>query len=112
MKSNQVFAPFLLRVPCASLQFTRLPHNRVTLDQPTFLETTMNALTFALVAMFVCATAAFRQQSVGIRGRLMCGDKPLANTQVKLWNKNKLGECRLGSFKCLQRGGGGGVGIM
>ncbi|KAH7709199.1 Transthyretin-like family protein [Aphelenchoides avenae] len=52
----------------------------------------MNGLTFALLSALVCATLAFRQQSVGIRGRLMCGDKPLANTQVKLWNKNKIGD--------------------
>ncbi|KAI6191705.1 hypothetical protein M3Y97_00256700 [Aphelenchoides bicaudatus] len=46
-----------------------------------------------LVISFVLINLAFafRQQSVGVRGRLMCGNQPLANTQIKLWNKNKIG---------------------
>lgn len=49
----------------------------------------------ALLAYVSCALA-FRQQVVGVEGRLMCGSQPLNNTQVKLWSKNKLG--RFGSF--------------
>jgi len=44
-----------------------------------------------LTVFILTTTDAFRQQSVGIRGRLMCGTQPLANTQIKLWNKNKIG---------------------
>nr|CDP92115.1 BMA-TTR-38 [Brugia malayi] len=34
---------------------------------------------------------SFRQQSVGVRGRLLCGNQSLPNTQIKLWNQNKIG---------------------
>ncbi|KAI1708845.1 transthyretin-like family domain-containing protein [Ditylenchus destructor] len=31
----------------------------------------------------------FRMQSAGVRGVLMCGDEPLANTKVKLWDNDR-----------------------
>uniref|UniRef100_A0A915CJY4 Transthyretin-like protein 5 n=1 Tax=Parascaris univalens TaxID=6257 RepID=A0A915CJY4_PARUN len=31
-------------------------------------------------------TAAFRTQSAGVRGTLLCGDKPLVGAKVKLWD--------------------------
>ena len=50
----------------------------------------ISLLLLATMATFP-SIEGFRQQSVGVRGRLMCGDKPLASTKVKLWNKNRIG---------------------
>uniref|UniRef100_A0A0R3S0R7 Transthyretin-like family protein n=1 Tax=Elaeophora elaphi TaxID=1147741 RepID=A0A0R3S0R7_9BILA len=34
---------------------------------------------------------AFRQQSIGIRGQLKCGEKPLSGARIKVSNKNRIG---------------------
>ncbi|RCN30839.1 Transthyretin-like family protein [Ancylostoma caninum] len=41
-----------------------------------------------LLAIVVCPCLALRQQSVGITGRLMCGDKPAAGVKVKLYDED------------------------
>uniref|UniRef100_A0A0R3RLY5 Transthyretin-like family protein n=1 Tax=Elaeophora elaphi TaxID=1147741 RepID=A0A0R3RLY5_9BILA len=42
---------------------------------------------FLLAVSFYIANG-FRTQSAGVRGILMCGDLPLANTKVKLWDED------------------------
>ncbi|VDK50421.1 unnamed protein product [Anisakis simplex] len=44
----------------------------------------------ALMLLFGIATA-FRQQSVGVKGQLVCGDQPVANELIKLINHNTVG---------------------
>uniref|UniRef100_A0A914UYL9 Uncharacterized protein n=1 Tax=Plectus sambesii TaxID=2011161 RepID=A0A914UYL9_9BILA len=44
-----------------------------------------------LVVISICALVAFteaRVQSVGVRGTLMCGNKPLSDAVVKLWDED------------------------
>ncbi|VDK32796.1 unnamed protein product [Gongylonema pulchrum] len=44
-----------------------------------------------ILTAFVTGTLAFRQQSVGIRGKLMCGDEPIKGAKLKLINHNTVG---------------------
>lgn len=46
---------------------------------------------YLFVAIFVTSCLAFWQQSVGVKGILMCNDKPLINAKIKLWDKDKTG---------------------
>ncbi|KAE9556458.1 hypothetical protein FO519_000343 [Halicephalobus sp. NKZ332] len=46
----------------------------------------MIGLKTLLILAFACNAYCFRTQSVAVRGVLTCGDRPLANTQVKLWD--------------------------
>ncbi|VDD94393.1 unnamed protein product [Enterobius vermicularis] len=60
----------------------------------------------ALLLLTIVGTSyAFRQQSVGVYGQLLCGNKTLPNTQIKLWNKNTLGtDDQLAAMKTDQDG--------
>uniref|UniRef100_A0AAF5Q2S4 Transthyretin-like family protein n=2 Tax=Wuchereria bancrofti TaxID=6293 RepID=A0AAF5Q2S4_WUCBA len=42
-------------------------------------------------ALLTCYTFAFLQQTIAIRGQLMCGAKPLNDVRIEVWNKNRLG---------------------
>ncbi|KIH48450.1 Transthyretin-like family protein [Ancylostoma duodenale] len=42
----------------------------------------------SLLAIVVCSCLALRQQSVGVTGRLMCGDRPATGVKVKLYDED------------------------
>ncbi|VDK18253.1 unnamed protein product [Anisakis simplex] len=51
-------------------------------------------MTILIRALFVVAIAvgcatAFRLQGVGVQGKLMCGDQPLRNTKVKIYDVDR-----------------------
>ncbi|GMT15053.1 hypothetical protein PFISCL1PPCAC_6350, partial [Pristionchus fissidentatus] len=50
---------------------------------------------FRLLIVFVSllfTTQAFLQQTVAVKGKLMCGQHNLGGAKVKLWDKNRLGQ--------------------
>uniref|UniRef100_A0A914LS48 Uncharacterized protein n=1 Tax=Meloidogyne incognita TaxID=6306 RepID=A0A914LS48_MELIC len=68
-------------------------------------------LLFLIIA--IISVNAFRQQTVGVRGRLMCGNQPLKDTQIKLWNKHIGSDNQLAAVKTDKNGNfemQGGVG--
>ncbi|KAF8362133.1 ttr-38 [Pristionchus pacificus] len=42
--------------------------------------------------LFFISSNAFLQQSVAVKGKLLCGNHNLAGAKVKLWDKNRLGQ--------------------
>uniref|UniRef100_A0A915EHD3 Uncharacterized protein n=1 Tax=Ditylenchus dipsaci TaxID=166011 RepID=A0A915EHD3_9BILA len=42
-----------------------------------------------ILLLCICNVQSFRTQSAGVRGVLLCGDKPLTNTKVKLWDNDR-----------------------
>ncbi|GMT36460.1 hypothetical protein PFISCL1PPCAC_27757 [Pristionchus fissidentatus] len=46
---------------------------------------------FLLLCLFF-SSYAFLQQSVAVKGKLLCGEQALQGAKVKLWDKNRLSE--------------------
>ncbi|VDL78014.1 unnamed protein product [Nippostrongylus brasiliensis] len=38
--------------------------------------------------MLIAVTLAVREQSIAVKGRLLCGEQPAANVRVKLWEED------------------------
>ncbi|CAB3396481.1 unnamed protein product [Caenorhabditis bovis] len=43
---------------------------------------------FLLLVALIGLTAAMRDQSIAVKGKLLCGTKPAANVRVKLWEED------------------------
>uniref|UniRef100_A0A1I8A7R5 Transthyretin-like family protein n=1 Tax=Steinernema glaseri TaxID=37863 RepID=A0A1I8A7R5_9BILA len=41
-----------------------------------------------LFLTLIVTVCAFRKQTVGIKGKLLCGDSPLVGAEVKLWDED------------------------
>uniref|UniRef100_A0A0N4ZQJ9 Transthyretin-like family protein n=1 Tax=Parastrongyloides trichosuri TaxID=131310 RepID=A0A0N4ZQJ9_PARTI len=48
----------------------------------------MKFAVFIFIFSLLGLSLALRQQSVAVKGKFMCGDKPLSNTRVKLWEED------------------------
>uniref|UniRef100_A0A0K0ER75 Transthyretin-like family protein n=1 Tax=Strongyloides stercoralis TaxID=6248 RepID=A0A0K0ER75_STRER len=77
---------------------------------------TSNKVLLCFLLIISLSLICARQQTVRVVGKLICGDKPLENEKVKLWNKNTLGtDDQLASVKTNSSGYyeiQGGIGSM
>lgn len=46
---------------------------------------------YILLSTLIVSGVAFRQQSVGVKGRLLCGDQPLTGAIIRLINHKTFG---------------------
>ncbi|CAI5450229.1 unnamed protein product [Caenorhabditis angaria] len=52
------------------------------------LSTTKSSIFVVLLAFLVGWSVAMRDQSIAVKGQLLCGAKPAANVRIKLWEED------------------------